>query len=469
MSTTRNPSQWEVQSNDGTTVVAQNRVTREVFTGSPQAFKARIESEIPEAMLTGFQPGAAMLNLVSPGSTSTANDGRTLGIAIPVPFQFTGVQFLIPHLGGSGPMPGVKMLVATSDDIGPGDYSLAGTSTENDALLRKFITPSIGGTQTNAISTNNGETGWLRVNRGAATSFDLADNGADAYDTTLTDRIDLRGVEDVTYTGHYNLLIRYQTPSAVITRGSFTGQNTAAQFKTDAGGVPPFLFAQRTGDSVSDPTVWSRTLTPTYSTSPLPPLGIVLYGSQRYSGVLFSMDSRGATSSEFSTTAAYRSTEFYFETQAKNTKFTVVKASRSGWTEAQYSSLALALMNAGRDTIRHVIHLIDSVNDGAVTQATIDANKATALRVKERAEAIGAEVTFLVSFPRSTVIPSDQLSLLTELEVWAKTQTRRVMNPLRIYGKPDGTFRAGVGFDGNHFNDIYYRDMASRLYDLLES
>ena len=54
-------------------------------------------------------------------------------------------------------------------------------------------------------------------------------------------------------------------------------------------------------------------------------------------------------------------------------------------------------------------------------------------------------------------------------EVWAMQQTRRVFNPLKIYGRPNGTFRPGVGFDGNHFVDTAYRDMASRLYDLLES
>lgn len=437
-----------------------NTVSKNPNTGSLQT---------PDGQVVGggvnFQPGAAMINLVSPGTPSTAHDGRTMALAIPVPFQFTGVQILIPHLGGFGAMPGAKLLIATSDDIGPGDYSL-GTG---DLNLKKFITPSIGGVETNTISTNGGESGWLRMVRGGSDVFDLADNGANAFDVAITDRMDLRGVEDVTYTGHYNLLLRYQVPGNVLTRGSFTGQNTAAQFKTDADGVPPFLFAQRAGDSVTDPTAWTRALTPSLSSSPLPPLGIILYGAQRYSGVLFSMDSRGAVSSETSATAAYRSTEFYFETQAKNTRFTVVKASRSGWTEEQYSAFALALMSGGRNTIRHVIHLIDSVNDGAVTQATIDSNKATALRVKARAEEIGAEVTFVVSFPRSTPIPADQLALLNDLETWALQQARRVFNPLKVYGRPDGTFRTGVGFGGNHFVNAAYQDMASRLYDLLES
>lgn len=412
-----------------------------------------------------FQPGTAMINLVPPGTTSTSHDGRTMALAVPIPFQFTAVQVLIPHLGGSGPMPGAKILVATSDDIGPGDYSL-GTG---DANLKKFLTPSINGVETNAISTNGGESGWLRMMKGASNVFDLQDAGTDKFDTVLTDRMDLRGVEDVTYQGRFNLLLRYQVPGNVLTRGSFTGQNTGAQFKVDAGGVPPYLFATRAGDAVTDPAAWGRALTPSFSNSPVPPLGIILYGAGRYSGVLFSMDSRGAVSSESSATAAYRSTEFYFETQTKNTKYTVVKASRSGWSEAQYSALALAFMKAGRDTIRHTVHLIDSVNDGTVTQATIDENKARALEVKAGTEAIGGEVTFLVTFPRSSVIPADQLKMLEDLETWARQQTRRVLNPLKLYGKPNGQWRSGVGFDGNHLFNIWYRDLASRIYDLLES
>lgn len=422
-----------------------------------------------------FQPGAAMLNICDTPSVLTGYAGSTLGFAIPVPFEFTGVQFLIPHLGGSGAMTGVKMLVATSDDIGPGDYSLAGTSAENDALLRKFITPSIAGSETNALSANGGEAGWLRVTKsGAAGLFDLQDAGAGNWDTELTDRMNLRGVQDVTYAGHYNLLIRHHAPSVaqggtgVITRNSYVGTNTN-QFKTDAGGVPPFLFASRTGDNVTNPTTWTRALTPNFPTSPLIPLGIILYGSQRYSGVLFSMDSRGAVSTETAGTFQYRSLPFYFETQAKNTRFTVIRSSWSGGTEAQYSAMAMALMESGRNTVRHVVHLIDSVNDGAVTQAMIDANKATALAVKAKAESINAEVTFVVSFPRLGGIPADQLVLLDELETWAKTQTRRVFNPLKTYGNASGGWRTGVGFDSNHMLNTAYADMASRLYDLLES
>lgn len=428
-----------------------------------------------QAFGRGFQPGAAMINFCDTPSALTGYNGSTLGFAIPVPFEFTGVQFLIPHIGGSGASTGHKMLVATSDDIGPGEYSLGGA----DNNLKKFITPSIGGTETNALSSNGGESGWLRVTKdGVAGVFDLQDrgtvNGVGQWDTVLTDRLNIRGVRDVTYTGRFNLLLRHHAPSVaqggtgVITRSSYVGTNTN-QFKTDAGGVPPFLFASRTGDNVTDPATWTRALTPNFPTSPLIPLGIILYGSQRYSGVLFSMDSRGAVSTETAGTFQYRSLPFYFETQAKNTRFTVIRSSWSGGTEAQYSAMAMALMESGRNTVRHVVHLIDSVNDGAVTQATIDANKAKALEVKAKAESINAEVTFVVSFPRNTVIPADQLALLNELEIWARTQTRRVFNPLRTYGRADGTWRTGVGFDGNHMLNTGYADMASRLYDLLES
>lgn len=422
----------------------------------------------PDGQVVGggstFAPGAAMINIGATPSVSTTHDGRTMHMAIPVPFEYTGVQILIPHLGGSGAMNGVKLCVAASDDIGPGDYSL-GTG---DVTLKKFLVPHRGGTVTNSSTADQGETGWQRVVRGAENAFDLQDRGAFRWDTVLTDRVNLRGLRDVTYTSRFPLLVRFQTPGNVLTRTSYAGTHTADQFKVDGGGVPPFLFATRNGDRVTDPGSWGIADTPTFSTSPLIPLGIVLFGAARYSAVLFSMDSRGAISTETSAAAAYRSTEFYFETQAKNTKYTVVKSSWAARTEDEYSAFAIALMQGGRNTIQHVIHLIDSVNDGPVTQETINANKATALAVKASADAIRAETTFLVTYPRSTVIPGDQMALLNELDTWARQNARRVFNPLQVYGKADGTWRTGVGFDGNHMVNTAYADMASRLYDLLD-
>lgn len=417
-----------------------------------------------------FAPGVAMLNKFGNPSISTTYDARTLGMAFTIPFDYTAVQFLVPHMGGSGPMTGVKLVVAASDDIGSGNYA-GGTS---DANLRKFVVPHRGGVITNTLSADQGETGWLRVTRnGEAASMDVADagaaNGVSRWQTVLTDRMNLRGVRDVTYTSRCPLLVRFQSTGNVMTRTSYAGSNTNDQLKVDAGGVPDFLFATRSGDRVTDPSTWPITDTNlSYTNNPMPPLGVILFGAQRYSGVLFSMDSRGAISTQSATTAQYRSLEFYFENQARNNKYTVVKASRSGWTEEQYSLFAIAMMSGGRNTIRHVVHLIDSVNDGPVTQATIDSNKATALSIKAAADAINAETTFIVTYGRSTIIPADQLALLDELDTWARQQTRRVFNPLRVYAIPDGRFRVGVGFDGNHKFDATYADMASRLYDLLE-
>lgn len=376
---------------------------------------------------------------------------------------FSALQVGYIHVGGAGEA-SVKMAVASTDDPGPLDYALGGSS----AALKKCVTPKKAGVEYNTYSAN----GWQKVSFGGVSSdvtpATIADSGsAGVCNILMSDVIPCASVAAAD--GLHYALIRVYDGAAPGTRGGigYTGIATGSQYQDDAG-FARFFGLYRGIDGVTDPSLWTTALTPSFSdTTQLPIVVRFVQGSIDGDAPLTGMmcgDSRfdAASTVGIDTTAGYRATAFLLAQSltAAGKSTHMIRACGSGYSSATYHDRGSKLLDVCSPA--WAIYTVYTVNDGNPTQAIIDAAKVRAAKFVRKCAAKNIRVGLVTSYPR-TGITAPELSLLTALDSWAAATGLPYYSPLVAYGNADGTWRAGTNVDANHMTAEQYRVYAADL------
>lgn len=465
---TSRPLSLTVVGEGGTTIngVVNGTITRSV----PPLTQITIHAtganafNVPDLWQSAAVRGGAVPTIMDFGGlTASASDApdSTVVMARQVPFEFSAVRLGYVHLGGFGAVSGISALVGTSDDIGPGDYSLGGGSAE----LKKFVTPSANGVETNALSTDGGLTGWMPVTWGGAATGGVADPGALQHSVLWSDVIQLPSRENTATPGWHNLLVRLrQATGSSYTRCSRVGINVGTNLVNRAGG-PRLLFASRAGDHITNPSTWTRGLTASLPASPLPPLMIQFLGANGASKtVLVAGDSRFDLSTELSATEIFVSTTFMLQwSQENNNRYQVVQCAKSGETSAWYLDRLLKSIADPDVQADDAFYLVYSVNDGSITPGILATAKTRAARALAACQRRGIRMRFVTSFPRTAMTPQEYADLVA-LRGWCIRQVgeSNVIDPLDIYGT-NGVWRPEFLSSGNHGNQACYADLARRM------
>jgi hypothetical protein len=393
-------------------------------------------------------------------SSTVLAGSTTYGFARQVPFAFSAVRFGYIHAGGNGAVSSVKICVASSDDVGPGDYSAGGT----DATFKKFITPKRGGTETNALSADSGYTGWTPVTWGGAASGAIADPGANKFAILWSDVVPVSAAADVSRPGFYNLLYRsYQASGDVATRASYAGMTSGTTYRAAAGG-PSFLYAGRSNDNVTDPSTWSVANTASLGDNNVAPLVVEFFGVSGVQTVLFIGDSRFDVSTELAATAQFASVPFLFEHLSDNGKYMAVRSGISGGTSAKYSAVGEQIMSASFGHIQNAIYNVYTINDGLPTAAIIEAAKYRASRFLLLCAEKGVRPVLCDWWPNgSSGYTTAQIALLKGLSDWCEKNCATVLTPGLYYGDGIGAWRAGTNFDTSHGTQATYSDFAGKV------
>lgn len=376
---------------------------------------------------------------------------------------FSALQVGYIHVGGAGAA-SVKMAVASTDDPGPLDYALGGSS----AALKKCVTPKKSGVEYNTYSAN----GWQKVAFGGVSSdvtpATIADSGsAGVCNILMSDVIPCASVAAAD--GRHYALIRVYDGAAPGTRGGigYTGIATGSQYQDDAG-FARFFGLYRGIDGVTDPSLWTTALTPSFSDTTQLPLVVrfvqgSIDGDAPTTGMMCG-DSRfdAASTVGIDTTAGYRATAFLLARSltAAGKPTHMIRACGGGYSSAVYLDRGSKLLDACSPA--WAIYTVYTVNDGNPTQAIIDAAKLRAQAFVRKCASKGVRVGLVTSYPR-TGMTAGELTLLTELDTWAAGTRLPHFSPLVKYGNADGTWAAGTNADTNHMTSDQYRVYAADL------
>ncbi len=382
--------------------------------------------------------------------------GTTHGMAISFPNQFDAIEIGYVHLGGNGAATGIIACIASTDDIGPCDYSLGGA----DANLKKFVTPRLAGTEYNALNSK----GWRAVTWGGASSASCIDAGAGNIDVAWSDLIQCDAKPDANGSGWYNMLLRIYPGAGPCSYGGMTGAASGNQYNAEAGPAK-LMYATRSGDNVTNPSTWTSAMTPTYSDTPAPSVIIRAHGRNDAGArtVMFIGDSRFDTNTETGATKAYHNFAFEFEAQANaaGAPCRVVKSATGGMASANFCQQGLKLLSKIAPDV--ACYLGYTVNDGTPITADIMAMaRYRVIQFVEQCRAQGTVPVVVTAFPRTSMTAQDMV-YLTAFEGFVAALGVIAYSPLRKYGNADGSWMSGLNADGNHATQATYAAMAADL------
>ncbi len=183
--------------------------------------------------------------LTSIESDCTATQIQTVVEVLSCPVPYRAIRIGIILKGGNGGISGlagggiIKMLAASTDDIGDRDYSMPVPLT-----TKKCVTPKIGGGTYNVIGALAGDPGWHWVTFNKIENPAIPDPGAGNFSVTWSDSLLIDGSYAVE--GKYPLLIRGNisvtlSGSAYPRCAKATGEATVTNIKTDL--PSKFLFS----------------------------------------------------------------------------------------------------------------------------------------------------------------------------------------------------------------------------------
>lgn len=433
------------------------------------AFQSSVSADRTRRLLGTDTPSADSLagtNTIVPCGllAAAAATGFTKLAVVSSSKPFSAVRVGYIHVGGAGAA-SVKMAVASTDDPGPLNYSLGGS----DANLKKCITPKKAGIEYNTYSAN----GWQKVSFGGVSSdvtpSAIPDSGsAGVCNILMSDVIPCASVAAAD--GRHYALIRVYDGAAPGTRGGigYTGISTGTQYQDDAG-FARFFGLYRGIDGVTDPSLWTAALTPSFSDTTQLPLVVrfvqgSIDGDAPITGMLCG-DSRfdAASTVGIDTTAGYRATAFLLAQSltAAGKPTHMIRACGGGYSSAVYHDRGSKLLDVCSPA--WAIYTVYTVNDGNPTQAIIDAAKIRAQAFVRKCAAKGVRVGLVTSYPR-TGMTAGELALLTALDIWAAGTRLPYFSPLVKYGNADGTWVAGTNADTNHMTSAQYRVYAADLH-----
>jgi hypothetical protein len=387
------------------------------------------------------------------GRATTLNQTWAIGINMPIPFE--AIQIGYVHVGGYGDCTGIKACVAGTDDIGPCDFSAGGA----DLTFKKFVTPWVGGTEYNTLSTP----GWTAVTWSGAASASVTDPGANLIDVAWSDVIQLPSyVDSRNSTGWYAAIARVYPGAGPCTYGGKAGWTTATQYNSELGPAK-LVGAIRSGDCVTDPTTWTKSLTATITDTPTAPLIVRVFGANtRSKSIMFVGDSRfdTVTESPYDTSQGYRSFSYMVEAKLATAgrKHRVIKSAIGGATSATYYQQATELLTACSPDV--AVYIGYTINDGTPTDAIMQTARYRTLLFLQRCKTLGTVPVIFTAFPRGGMTAGNMV-YLSAFETWVQSLGVRWFSPLQRYGNADGTWKTGVSTDGtNHMTQAAYETMA---------
>lgn len=378
-----------------------------------------------------------------------------------IPKKYSAVRLGWIHQGGNGALSGLRMVAASTTDIG----DLSNTNTTNG---KRFVTPYRDGAEQNALSF----AGWKAVTWGGAATGSATDKGADNYDVVWSDVTPVQALplaSDPTnrFTGYYPLLVRVFPGSGFYSRGSYVGFSDPAKFLAECGPMVVLGANRGGGDHVATPSGWSAASTPSFGDSAVMPLLIEAYGPDDVPSVLWIGDSRfGSAPNSESATHAYRTMSHRFE-QASVADGRAVKTLRVAQggknTTVFYQRANEMLLDVGiQPTV--AIALGYSINDGFPTEQLLAEAKARVVTFVDTCRKSNKVIPLLVPiFPSST---AGYGAMWTQVQDFVSfcAGLAPIVDPLALYGGPTGAWLPGWAEDDNHMTPAGQNDLAGKLY-----
>lgn len=399
-----------------------------------------------------------------PMTASASVQSGTFELITMSPVPYYAFRITYHFLGGAGSPTGVKMIAAASDDIGSRDFTDLSA-----ANFRKCQTPKLAGVTYNS-TVSDGSPGWKAITWNAQSSLGTTDPGATNIASLTSDIVFENGVLD-SANGAYPLLIRYLYGTASVTlESALVGQQVATNYKDD---FPTMFYASlnRSGDSVTTPSGWADSATPSTSSGAIC-ISVEFFTDSDVLSVSMVGDSRFAVSSEFQATKEYRSMDHYMHNAllALGKNPSVIRHGINGGPSLLYSTNALADY-ALETPAKWVVYLIYSVNDGAPTAGVLAKAKGRASQFLEQARRKGQRVLFVTAYPSglngAPTYSAGTVTTLNALVAWANTRADIVFSPLATYGNADGSYGLAYGYNTDHMLDSAYQTMATALATLI--
>lgn len=435
-----------------------------------KAGKANVVTAIPSgSWLVDFQVGGKLVINRNPDRqvvsckpwgiqySRATTLGNTHALAINLPIAFDAIEIGYVHLGGNGAATGILACVASTDDIGPCDYSL-GTG---DANLKKFVTPRRAGVESNSLSAD----GWRAVTWGGSASASASDLGAGNIDIVWSDMIQCDAKPDANGTGWSTLLVRLYPGAGPCSYAGMTGAASGNQYNTEAGPAK-LMYATRSGDNVTNPSTWTSAMTPTYSDTPCPSIIIRAHGRNDVGArtVMLIGDSRFDTNTETGGTKAYHNFSFELEAQlnALGKRTRAIKSATGGMASLNYAQQGAKILSKCAPNL--ALYIGYTVNDGTpITTAIMAMARYRVLQHVEQCRSVGTIPVIVTAYPRGGMTAGD-MAYLADFEAWVAALDVLWFSPLQRYGLTSGDWKPGISADGsNHMTQSAYAVMASDL------
>jgi len=398
------------------------------------------------------------------GNVDNSANQTTYCQLIMLPAKYSAVRIGWPHMGGNGALTGLRMVVASTEDIG--DLTLTNTTGG-----KRFITPWKNGAEQNALSFD----GWKAVTWGGQATGSAADLGTDFIDIAWSDVVPCQALplaSDPTnrFAGWYPLLVRVFPGSGFHTRCSYMGFSDVTKFLAECGPAVVMGANRSAGDHVATLANWTAASTPAFSDSAVMPMVIEAYTTDRASApsVMLVGDSRFASPPIAESATAYRTlaTKIEQAALAGGVKLKLVRAAQGGKTGPVYTQRASKTLDGGIQP-NVSVYLGYSINDGSPTDATLAAAKARVLAHVTQCRKADIIPVIVSIFPTGTGGFPSAMPRVNDFEAFCAGLGAPCLSPLAIYGNAStGAWTGAWAEDDNHMTPAGYTDLAARIWAL---